>query len=257
VQRERDCGGTVSVLSAFIDESGVRAITPRSSDYFVMAAAIYDDTVAATIARGLTSLRADLDRQPTDPLSWKNIRTHEQRLRIAQVLAVSPITITSVVVCKRFLSAPPLPSEHHAYLYTLRFLLERLSWLARDQGTTLSYTLSYITRFQIASLRDYEARLKGRQDCQIAWANIAAPGRIDQPNRVESLQLADLAASAIGKAFEPDKWGNTERRYLEELSPRLYRHGSGPNRLTSYGLKMHPWHQSQPCQDAHPWINDL
>ena len=139
--------------------------------------------------------------------------------------------------------------EDVAYLYTLRFLLERLSWIGRRYGGAVDYTLAHIVRFPIAKLRQYEARLRAEAGYKIGWNYIAGPGAIDQPSRVEELQLADLTASAIAAAFEPDQYGNTEKRYLEELAPRLYRHEGN---LTSYGLKMHPW--AAPTQAAYPWV---
>jgi hypothetical protein len=39
--------------------------------------------------------------------------------------------------------------------------------------------------------------------------------------------------------FEADEFGNTEMKYLQELSPRLHRKTGRP--IISYGLKMHPW----------------
>jgi Protein of unknown function (DUF3800) len=244
----------LSVLHAFIDESGGRAVTAKSTDYFVLTAVVIDQRDFSIASQTLAQIRDDLGRMPADPLSWKNIKSHSQRLRAAQLLGSSPFSISTVVVCKRHL-ATALPSEDHAYLYTLRFLLERLSWLARDRMTTIRYTLAMITRFRLATLREYEARLRHAPTCQITWEALPFPGRIDQPTRQEFLQLADLAASATAKAFEPDRFGNTERRYLEMLVPRLYRRGVGSTALTSYGLKMHPWHEA--CRQAHPWVGDL
>jgi hypothetical protein len=117
------------------------------------------------------------------------------------------------------------------------------------------YTLAMITRFKLSTLRSYEARLRSDPACSIAWESVPRSGKIDQPNREEFLQLGDLAASAIGKAFELDSFGNTERRYLQELVARLYRRGSSATPLTSYGLKMHPWNAG--CQTAHPWVATL
>jgi hypothetical protein len=242
------------VLRAYIDESGGRAVTARSTDYFVLSAVIVDDTLVQAAKDLLAAIRADLGRRPGDTLSWKNIKSHGQRLHAVQLIGASPLSLSSVIVCKRFLPGP-LPSEDHAYLYTVRFLLERLSWFARDRGTTIAYTLAMIHRFKTRKLRSYEENLKGRDDCKIEWTHIAGPGRIDQPNRLEELQLGDLVASATAPAFEADRFGNTERRYLEALAPRLYRRGWGANALTSYGLKMHPWNEN--CQRAHPWVATL
>jgi hypothetical protein len=132
-------------------------------------------------------------------------------------------------------------------------LLERLSWLAQDADAVLGYTLAHIVRFKLSQLREYEGRLRARQTT-LKWAHLdPAGGRIDQPRRVEQLQLADIAASAIFQAFEPDQYGNTEQRYLHELAPRLYRHPS--RALTSYGLKIHPWSES--ARAAYPWVAAL
>jgi hypothetical protein len=158
-----------------------------------------------------------------------------------------------VVVCKQHLTGTPL-NDHQAYLYTFRYLLERLSWLARDQHCDLEYTLAHVVRFKLAKLRQYEAALRNTPGCQVAWSVLGdRGGSIDQPSRVEALQLADTAASATFNAFEPDKYGNTEPRYLTALAHRLYRRGSAP--LTSYGLKIHP--QTPATKAAYPWVAAL
>jgi hypothetical protein len=240
-------------LHAFIDESGQRAMTARSSDHFVMAAVVIRDEDLQTARQGLAQLRAETGRHPGDPLQWKNLRGHSLRLRVAQALGGGQIlTVSAVVVCKRhFPKGTIRMDEDSAYLYTLRYLLERLSWLARDNGRMFSYTLSHIIRFPTWKLRSYESILRTTGGCEIAWAWMDPHGgRINQHSRIELLQLADLTASAIAAAFEPDPFGNTERRYLRELAPRLYRRP--PGKLTSYGLKIHPGNAQ--AKAAYPWL---
>lgn len=238
-------------LHAFTDEAGQRARTAKSSHHFVMSAVVVPDEHLADAAAVLANLRADLKRRPGDTLHWRNIKSHSQRLRVAQVIGQQPwLTISSVVVCKQHLTGPALDDDT-AYLYTLRFLLERLSWLARDRHRVLTSTLSHIVRFKIAKLRTYEALLRQAPDCQVAWEWLDPAGAaIDQPNRIELLQLADTAASSTFLAFERDTFDNTETRYLMEFGPRLYRRPGG--KLTSYGLKMHPWSES--ARAAYPWV---
>ena len=117
--------------------------------------------------------------------------------------------------------------------------------------------LAHVKHFKLGTLREYEKALKG-EDTQIAWAHLDPKGgQLDQPNNIEQLQLADLAASATYLAFEKDEYGNTERRYLLEFASRLYCRGEKPkeNRLTSYGLKMYPWNDQ--AKRLHPWVQDL
>ncbi len=152
-------------------------MTARSTDYFVMSVVVIEGGDMAAVRQTLGEARRDLGRRPGDTLSWKNIKSHSQRLRAAQLVGAAPLTIASVVVCKRFLTTS-LPTEEHAYLYTLRYLLERLSWLGRDRSAEVEHTLAHITRFRLSTLREYEARLRATPGCQIAWETLCHPGRI-------------------------------------------------------------------------------
>jgi hypothetical protein len=219
----------------------------------VLSAVLVDEVHLPTAAAFLAGLRAQLRRQPGQTLHWQNLKTHADRLHAAKSLGGQPwATVSSVVVCKRHLSGQL--NDDRAYLYTLRFLLERMSWMARDRRRELNYTLAHIVRFKMEKLREYEERLRNDSGCQVAWEWVSAHGgHIDQPSRVELLQVADIAASATAAAFEPDAHGNTEPRYLEEIGSRLYRRGAGA--VTSYGLKMHPW--SETTKAAYPWVAAL
>lgn len=246
----------VESLYAYIDESGQRGLSMRSSSHFIMAAAVFSDSDVSKATALLSGLRQDLNRTPGSEVSWKKLRSHSHRLRAAQALASAPwLTISSVVVCKQELADGSL-NDDQRYLYTMRFLLERLSWIGRARGAVVDYTLAHIVRFPKSKLRRYESALRSTPDCSVDWRYLSEHGgRIDQPHRLEHLQLGDLAASACGAAFNADEFGNTERRYLQELAPRLYRRGTGPNSLTSYGLKVHPW--TRQTQHTYPWIISL
>ena len=220
-----------------------------------MAAVVVDDSSQARVEGLLDRLRASLGRGKGHPLSWKNLKGHSLRMEASGALgdANDWLTISAVVVCKRHLETGAIRSDENAYLYTLRYLLERLSWLGRDRRSTVGYTLSHITRFKLATLREYEARLRSLPT-EIKWEYMdPRGGMIDQPARLEGLQLADLAASAIFQGFEPDRYGRTEDRYTVQLAPALYRRPQGS--LMSYGLKMHPWNKA--TQGAYSWVTTL
>ena len=138
-------------LHAVIDESGQRARTAGSSDHFVLSAVVYRDVNAGLVTALLGELRADLGRQPGHRLHWSGFRTRPQRLWAAHELGRAQyLKIISVVVCKPLI-AVALPHEHLSYMFTFRLLLERLSWLAQDHTSVLSYTLSHVRRFPLAS----------------------------------------------------------------------------------------------------------
>lgn len=241
-------------LHAFIDESGHRAArTKGASAHFVMSAAIIPDEHLADAAAALARLRPEINRNPGDVLHWNKIKQHSQRLHVAQTIGgLNWLTVSTVVACKEHLPDVGFDDDM-GYLYTLRYLLERLSWCARDRQRTLDCTLSHVVRLKLAKLRSYEAALRALPDCNIAWGWLNSAGvKVDQPSRVELLQYGDLTASATAAAFELDDYQNTEQRYLQEIAPRLYRRNGN---LMSYGLKMHPWSDS--TRAAYPWVAAL
>ena len=246
--------------AAFIDESGQRSRRGKSSPHFVMSAVVIPTHKFAAATEFLADLRRSLGRRDKDVLHWKNYNQHDRRLSACREVASRPdlLRICSVVACKDHLP-PPSPGfgQDMAYLYTLRFLLERLSWLSRDSPRDggLAYTLAHVVRFPMWKLRDYENRLRF-QPTNISWEQLdPSGGRIDQPSRAEFLQLADLAASATAAAFNPRQDdGTTNRQYITELAPVLYRRlPTSP--ITSYGLKMHPWNET--TRAAYPWAAAL
>lgn len=245
---------------AFIDESGQRAFSRASSDFFVMSAVVVDGNDGLRqAAEVLKEIRRDLGRRPGDELHWTNIKSHSQRLRAAQIIGQSDfITLSSVVICKRRLTLPQ-PNWHNddaTYLNTLGMLLKRLSWMATDRGTVMSYTLAHIVRFNLEKLRLYEAALRATA-YEIEWNSLDPyGGAIDRPANNGPLQLSDLAASAVAAAFQPDRYGNVETRYLLELAPQFYRRSGLA--LTGAGLKLYPSITGDDeTREIFPWLQGL
>lgn len=242
-------------LKAFIDESGQRGVTKKSSDHFVMSAVICRDVNLERIPDLLTEMRGNLRRQPGQRLHWSAF-SDEQRAYAAEAVGeTSYLKIASVVACKRLLTHS-LPDHDAAYLYTFRFLLERLSWLAKQEKTTLAYTLSHVRGFRLDRLRQYEAKLRDLEaQTEIKWDYLdPSGGGLSSDRVVEELQLADTAASATAAAFEPKPDGTNDQSYLRSLKPRLYRPRPW-SKLTSYGLKMHPWNDA--AKGRYPWVSRL
>ncbi|WP_019632482.1 DUF3800 domain-containing protein [Actinomadura atramentaria] len=155
---------------AFIDEAGQRSRSAKSSDHFVMSAAIIDEEHLPDAASFLDKLRVDLGRRPTDHLHWRNLKGHPLRVHAVRSMAQQEwLTVSSVVVCKRHITTGTEEmDDDRSYLLTMRYLVERLSWLARDRNRQLTYTLAHITRFKLETLREYERLLREAPDCQVA-----------------------------------------------------------------------------------------
>jgi Protein of unknown function (DUF3800) len=236
----------------YIDEAGDRGGADRSSRYFVVSALILDDASDAIARQELLCLKQVLRRKPSDTLHFRKL-THSQKVKACQEVAnFSVQRFTSVVMCKKVLSTP-LPDGGLAhisqpdpmYLWAIRLLLERISWFIRDSGGgTSTVTFAHLKRFKAAKLHDYREALC-HSSTSIHWPSFEDHlFRLNTPNSVEMLQVADICASALFKAVEPDQYGNTEPRYLTELRPIIYRDPRG--RVTSYGLKVFPDVEGEP-----------
>lgn len=142
------------------------------------------------------------------------------------------------------------------YLWALRLLVERVSWLVENRGgSNAIVTFAHLKRFQARKLHDYRRALEGSTDTSIRWHVYRDhPFRFATPGEIDLLQVADTTASAVFKAVEPDRFGNTEPRYLEVLRSKLYR--GDETGITSYGLKTFPAAISGP--DGHlAFLRDL
>jgi hypothetical protein len=91
-------------------------------------------------------------------------------------------------------------------------------------------------------LRDYLRRLEQQkqsgQDIRIEFEAVPIDEiKTATPGRSMGLQLADAGAGAFFNALERDRFGNTEARYVETMSPVLYRHNGS---VSGYGCKVVP-----------------
>lgn len=235
---------------AYIDESGQRGLSPKSSEHFVLSAVILNEVDVAGFERIYKDLMIGTRRQEGQELTFKKLNT-DYRKFVSKALGESENAIViSVVICKRQLTEA-FRNENRLYLYALKLLLERLSWFGERNGGPVKYTISHIIRFKKEHLREYEGILRN-MDTRIKWAHLDPKGgKFNVPKKVRQLQLADLVASSIGLAFnKPSEIKSTDSTYLENIYPRIW--ALGPEKILSYGLKFFPTPQN--VKTAYPEV---
>jgi hypothetical protein len=245
-----------TACTAYIDESGDEGFRFRrsadeqaSSDWFVLAALVAPVQTDAAMTEAARAIRSELQLRPVDPIRWKKLK-HIEKVRLAQIMAALPARVAAVCVHKPSLAESGKFGEPcRLHFYAVRCLLERVSWLARDidgpaPGDGGATTLVFPDRQGIpydrmrAYLQLLQRRQRAGQDVRIEFDRVSVAGfRTQTPNSSMGLQLADAAAGAFLNALERDRFGNTEPRYLQTLSPLLYRHEES---LHGYGFKILP-----------------
>lgn len=238
-------------LHAFIDESGNRGLTENSTPTFVVAAAVLPEEALDRFSRGWELLKRNIGRGVNQEVSFKNLSERHRAYVSEQLGLFEELSIIAVVVSKRHL--PGTEMDYNAkYLFPFRLLLERMSWLSRNQDSLLRYTASHTRGLNPERIAAYLETLNSFET-SISWTNLSPDGvTVSTPRAHDFLQVADVVASAVGAAFNPSKrTGAPNQAYLKSLLPRLQ---CFPNqKLTSYGLKMHPLNHK--VREEFPWVS--
>ena len=244
-------------FTAYIDESGDEGFrfrtTPAShgsSDWFVLAAFVTRKRTDIPTVKLIDQVRTDFGLYPKKHVHWKKLK-HPQKVQYAQLMAGLQARGIGICVHKPSLLEPEkFQEDYRLYFYTVRHLLERVSWLARDRHDatnwggdgTVEVLFSNRQDMPYDDMRDYLKRLQNQQtagkDIQIDFERILIDKiRTQTPGKSMGLQLGDAVAGAFFNALEQNNFGNTEPRYLSELRNILYRHRG---KLRGYGLKVLP-----------------
>jgi hypothetical protein len=170
---------------------------------------------------------------------------HAQRRAACQVLGQKQIRLVSALAHKPDLEPANFATKNALYNYLTRFVVERVSWFCRDERPRVQegdgrvkIVFSRRGGMSYEDFQTYLRYLKAEVSTSVHWPviDIDSIEAMDH-SRDAGLQLADIAASAVTAAFEPDRFGNREMPYLQALSGRIYRRGG---RERGYGLKVFP-----------------
>ena len=181
-------------------------------------------------------------------------------------LATLPVLVAAICVNKRALApGHALDGDRRLYFYCLRFLLERISWIARDERIAgegdgrCKLTFSHSKGLPYSRLAGYLAHLQ-TSETQVDWAHVDA-SKFNVAGHSTSIWLraVDSLASGMAKAFEASDFAYCKDRSVRLLKPVIYQRGGGARRYTSYGLKMFPCVPALPAQATgrYGWISEF
>jgi hypothetical protein len=214
-----------------------------SSRWFVLSALVIrkeNDLQLVQLARQAREL---LNKPPKHTLHFRDLR-HEQRVPLARLLGAAPVRTVSVLIHKPSIAEPEVYQQqgHKLYRYASRLLLERVSWLCRDNRRTgvgdgrVELVFSNRSAMSYDDLRGYLGRLREDASARTVEWEVIDPALLKAVNhdQLAGLQLADAVASGVFYAVHRSVYGEVEDRYLRLLAPTIFRR---ERRLEGYGLK--------------------
>jgi hypothetical protein len=232
----------------YIDESGDDGfVFPRSSEWLVMSAVLVPLSQHSNVIHRTQDILTPVGWSKGKSVHFGSI-DHERRVFLASEIATLPVVVTSILAHKPSITeseALKTKRSGRFYAYTVRLLLERISWYCRDNRPqddvgdgTVHLIFDNRTRGSYLQLRAYVNHLKEAVETSIHWPVVMSE-RIDarSPRDQACLHLPDSVAGSMRAALEISKFGHTEHRFAKILQPVTYQHSG---RYRSYGLKFFP-----------------
>jgi hypothetical protein len=239
-----------SSFVAYVDESGDEGFTFRpdgsgSSRWLVVSALVLRKTNDLQVVQAAREARTLLNKPDKYALHFRNLK-HEQRVPIARLIGQMSVRTVSVLVHKPSIAEPEVFQQraYALYRYASRLLLERVSWLCRDNRKTgegngkVELIFSNRSAMSYEDLCGYLCELRNDRDgreVRMDW-DVIDPTLVKAINhdQLAGLQLADAVATSAYYAVNPNLYGDVEDRYLRLLAPTIYRR---EGQVEGYGMK--------------------
>jgi Protein of unknown function (DUF3800) len=221
------------LLRAYIDETGDRGHSARSSPFFAFAAVLIADEDEPGLRAVMSQLRRDLTVPPGKALHWKDhVKTHSRRQHVARQLAgVAGLRVVYVVVEK---AAVPAGSGLHTdhvifYNYAAGLMMERLLFAARDWTggpRDAVVRFGHVLGFDHGTTEAY-FRLKAAQQGGVPWGGLHGRVHFDDQAAWDGLQAADQYAGILNVALRRDEFGGYDESHLLCVRHQIRRNWSG------------------------------
>jgi hypothetical protein len=230
-----------TVATFYIDESGEEGFSTTSSEWFILGGVAHTRGAVDECAARYDAFKTEYNKESNWYFHFQK-KSHDERVGFIRWMRETQYVGFSIAVHKPSLvHTDRFQKKYYLYFYALRLLLEKATyWTKHAANEPMLLYLSSRRGLRKEDLQDYFFRVQNsphiKQD-KIVWDHLVHDDvRIQDNKSLRGLQMADCVASSVAKALEYSGYGNTERRYIDELSPILYRY---PNSIR-HAIKLWP-----------------
>ena len=221
------------LVRAYIDETGDRGHSVRSSPFFAFAAVMVADEDEPGLRSAVAQLRRDLTVPDGKALHWKDhVKTYSRRQHVARRLARVPgVMVAYVLVEKATLPSTSGMYHDHVLFYNFAAVMtiERVLLAARDwEGGARDAVVRFghVRGFDHKTTTAY-FRLKAQTDPWIPWERLHGAVHFDNQAQWDGLQAADQYAGMLNVALRADQFGGHEEAHLMRVRPQIRTDSSG------------------------------
>ena len=214
--------------TVYIDEAGDLGIR-RGTKWFVITAVIVRASEEPAIRSAISHIKTKLNLKE---IHLRKLNDFYKTAYVVSQIKGKEFTTANILmdtdICE-------LRDSVKTYNYMCRILLERVSWFLRDNDAYADIVLSSRGTSRDGELIDYiKNRLLNYRSNEISdrFNKISSK----QASQWDMLQLADVCATSMFKAYEINSYGFTTPCHVSNLKDKLYtRNGS----FDKYGLKFY------------------
>jgi hypothetical protein len=233
---------TSRLIRAYIDETGDRGHSARSSRFFAFAAVIVADEDDLGLRSAVAQLRRDLTVPAGKALHWKeHVKTYSRRQHVARCLAQVPgVMLVYVAVEKATLPSTSGMYRDHVLFYNFAacMTIERILLAARDWhggARDAVVRFGHVRGFDHSTTKSY-FQLKAQTDPWIPWERLRGAVHFDNQAHWDGLQAADQYAGMLNVALRPDPFGGYEEGHLMRVRHQIRKDNSGHS--WAWGVKL-------------------
>jgi hypothetical protein len=230
------------LLRAYVDETGDRGHSAKSSPFFAFAAVLVADEDEAALRAVMSRLRRDFNVPPGKALHWnQHVKTYQRRQHVAtQLAATAGLTISYVIVEKTAIPVGSgMYSDHELfYNYAALIMMERLLLAARDWAggsRDLIVRFGHVRGFDHTSTQRYFL-LKAATPSWVPWNRLHGSTHFSDQSSWDGLQAADQYAGILNVAVTEDEFGGYQEAHLMRVRRQLRRDSQGRSR--GWGFKV-------------------
>ncbi len=222
--------GNRQLVRAYVDETGDRGVSAKSSRFFAMAAVVVADEEEQHLRAAVQACKQAFKVPPSKPLHWQeHVKVHPRRQYVAKQLGGVPGLVVNYVIFEK--AAIPLTSGVHSdrvifYNYAAGLMMERLLLTARDWTDgprDLIARFSHVRGHDDKETLTYFAIKQVNDPGWIPWHLLHGSVKFSDHGSWDGLQAADQYAGMLKVALVADEYGGYEEHHLMAVRHQVRR----------------------------------
>jgi hypothetical protein len=242
------------LVRAYVDETGDRGASAKSSHYFAMVAVMIADEDELPLRTAIGTCRQRLSVPPNKPLHWsEHVKRFPRRQFVAGQLAAVPGVLLNFVVFEKAAIAgrTRLRTDQVAfYNHVAGLVLEGVLSAANEWpggARDVVANFGHVRGFPHQETLAHFEKMRANPSAGMPWDLLRGKPRFVGTGQFDGLQAADQYAGMLRSALEPDEFGGFEHHHLLAVRHQIGRlegdcWGHGLRVVATPGtMEAYPW----------------